>query len=205
MLDSKIGTFVQELQRCGLVKLAESQCATWQDGMIAQDPSGDVYAFNAEVEPRRYGWSWATPVPYQEAYRLAKLAESGAWRDHFLPMRAVLRPHPEWGMEQQAFFQTLLNEGVIKKTALFLSRWKRNVWLAMDPNGDVFLYNSRPRKAAHVWVRDEDDMSLFHRLGTLSAHQMDWGNCRVKLNDLLPAQPTITLSLNNPERADCWI
>lgn len=143
--NSSTNSFAQELQRRGLIDKAQTLCASWQDGFVAQDENGAVFAYNADIAPQRQGWQPASKGISPALHCLAKLTATELWRDHILPMRAIWQWQPALSIEQQLFYKTLLNEGVIGKTKVFLTTWEKDRWIAMDANGAIYLYNS-PRE-----------------------------------------------------------
>lgn len=207
MQDSKPGSFAQELQRRGIIQKAEAFCASWTAGFIAQDADGVVWISNAVIEPRSKSWRFTGWTDEKGSfYRLTELPATNHWRKHILPVQAVWQEQPELCAEQQAFYNSLFAAGMIEKTKGFLTAWESDVWLAMDKNGFIYIYNCEPRTGETVWRRDGTETSHFFLLDVVDCHHLDWVNCRAKLSAFrvapcpMPASP-----LAVPNRMDCWL
>lgn len=213
MQNRTITSFAQELQRRGLIDKARTLRASWQDGFVAQDADGAVFAYNAEIAPQRHGWQPSNKRKGMALHCLAKLTATDHWRDHILPMRAIWQWQPGLSIEQQLFYKTLLNEGVIGKTKIFLTTWEKDLWIAMDANGAIYLYNSQPQKGSCMWLADREssDLNDFLYLDKKGSLRLPWDDCCARLSALeAPSQPVATgpiilPKLNVLDRMDCWI
>lgn len=206
MQDCITDPFVQELQRRGLLERAQVICCSWQNGFVAQDADGEVYAYNTRIEARNMGWFCAASTPISKAYPLGKLVESKSWRELILPMWAIGRPQSGLSEARQSFYQGLRNEGIIGKVTAFVSHWQKDGWLAMDANGDVFLFNCRPNQTRDLWVHNGCKTCVGYKLDSFSDLQLNWETCLVKLDACpLTTKPAGAIDLNISTRMDCWI
>jgi hypothetical protein len=213
MQNRPTNSFEQELQQRGLIEKAHSVCASWQDGFVAQDADGAVFAYNTAIAPMRQGWQPTPKGTGQAMHCLAKLTATELWQDHVLPMRAVWQWQPGLNAEQQLFYRTLLNNGVVGKTKIFLTTWEKDIWIAMDANGAIYLYNCQPNKGTCMWLSDRESSDLndsmyLEKNGDLRAA---WDESCIKLSVLetpcppVATGPIILPKLNIRDRMDCWI
>lgn len=211
--NSSTNSFGQELEQRGLIEKAHTLSASWQDGFVAQDADGAVFAYNTEIAPHRHGWQPANKGGSSALHCLAKLAATEHWQDHILPMRAIWQWQPGLSIAQQLFYRTLLNKGVVGKTKIFLTTWEKDLWIAMDANGAVYLYNSQPHKGHGMWLADREssDLNDFIYLDKKGVPRVAWDDCCVRFSALgAPCQPVATgpialPKLNILNRMDCWI
>jgi hypothetical protein len=206
MQDSMMDAFVQELKRRGLLERSMAICSSWQHGFVAQDADGEVYAYNTKITARNQGWFCAESTPISKVYRLGQLAECSNWREHVLPMSAIRGLPGGLNVVRQSFYRTLLSEGILGKATAFIIRWQKNAWLAMDANGNVFLFNCRPDQTRCLWMHDKSETCVNYKLDTFSGQPLDWEKCLVKLDTSgLTTQPQTAIDLDIPTRMDCWI
>lgn len=206
MQDLITDRFVQELQQCGFIEKADTFCASWKNGSIAQNANGSVLIFNHAIVSDHEKWQInATASGLSASHVLAELPVSDRWREHILPMQLLRDPGSGLTGEQQFFYNLLSNKGAIDKVKGFLAGWGINAWLAMDASGVVYIHNGEPDKGRTGWYQKDSCTAGSVWLGRLEDHPFHWEHCLVKLSAIEHLLRPAPITLPDENRKDCWI
>lgn len=205
-MESALDKFIRLLQQRRLIEKADDFCASWLDAYIAQEADGRVFIYNGPIVSERGAWMHATPLCARNDRRfLGVLDPARAWQALSLPAAAFQLPQHALTHEQFVFFEKLLQSGIAETMQAFLNSWKCNCWIARDMSGSIFLYNHMPRIGPLSWHKDDPEIGLFHPLGTILTHDLDWQKCLVSLAE---ARRSIRLAATlegDIPTMDCWI
>lgn len=207
MHDNALHGFINKIHQHGLLKKAETFCASWESGYVAQDASGDVYIYNADISVTTDNWFFTERNAGNKFHRFYHLDAATQWHERRLPVRAILQPQPGLNAEQRAFLQALNQAGENVYIRRFLDAWQSNSWLALDPDGRLYIFNNRPERTPKEWINGAHDIiNCWARLDTISDHHLDWTRCLVQLSMLRPPPvPLAPVEINCDSRMDCWI
>lgn len=207
MHDNVLRSFINKIHQHGLVKKAETFCASWESGYVAQDSNGDVYIYNTDISVTMNNWFFAERNPGDRFHRFSHLDAAPHWQERCLPIRAILQPQPGLNAEQRTFLQALNQAGESLHIRHFLNAWQSNSWLALDPDGRLYIFNNQPERTSKEWINGAPDIiNTWARLDSISGHRLDWTRCLVQLSMLRqPPVPLAPVEINCDNRMDCWI